>query len=186
VPAAALPRASEGPVVGLVARLSPEKGVDVLFRALTELPGVTAIVAGEGPARGDLERLADELGLSERVRFLGWRDDVDAVIRSVDVLALPSRNESAPIAIVEAMLGGIPTVASDVGGVPELVLHGETGYLVPPDDPHALAAALRRLLDDPELRARFGARGRELAEERHDPAKSARMFEAIYRELLDG
>jgi glycosyltransferase involved in cell wall biosynthesis/O-antigen/teichoic acid export membrane protein len=185
-PTVAIPRVSEGPVVGLVARLSPEKGVDVLFRALTELPGVTTVVAGEGPARGDLELLAGELGLSDRVRFLGWRDDVDALLRSVDVLALPSRSESAPIAIVEAMLCGIPAVASDVGGVSELVLDGETGYLVPPDDPHALAAALRRLLDDPELRARLGARGREIAEERYDPATSARMFEAIYRELLDG
>jgi glycosyltransferase involved in cell wall biosynthesis/O-antigen/teichoic acid export membrane protein len=178
------PRESTGPVIGAIARLSPEKGLDVLLHALTELPDATLVVAGDGPERATLEQLARELGIDERVRFLGWREDVRSILASIDVLALPSRSEGVPLVIVEAMLCGIPTVATAVGGVPEVVLDEETGLLVPAEDRHALAVALARLLGDPELRTRMGLRGREMALDRYSPATAARAFEEIYRQLL--
>jgi glycosyltransferase involved in cell wall biosynthesis len=180
------PRISEGPVVGAVARLSVEKGIDLLIRALPELPGVDVLLVGDGPERPALELLAHELHVAERVHFLGWRDDVASLLHSIDVLALPSRSEGAPLVVAEAGLCRVPVVAARVGGVPEVVLDGENGLLVPPEDPHALARAIGSLVGDPELRARMGARGREIALERYSPAATARSFEAIYRELVDG
>jgi glycosyltransferase involved in cell wall biosynthesis len=173
-------RFSAGPTIGTTARLEQQKGVDVLLRALPLLPDVTAVVAGDGSERRQLRELARSLGVSERVVWLGWCDEPRRHLGALDVFVLPSRSEGFPLAIVEAMLAGLPVVASDVGSVREAVLDGHTGVLVPPDDVEALARALRELLDDPAGRRELGRRGRELALERFTATAMAREFERLY------
>ncbi len=150
-----IPRPAPGPLIVAVGRLSRQKGFDVLFHALAELPGVSLLLVGDGPRRHDLERMRDELGLGERVRMIGWVDDARPYLKSADVLALPSRWESFPLVILEAMFAGLPVVATSVGSVDEAVVDGETGLVIPPDDVGALIDALRRLLTDSELQPRW-------------------------------
>lgn len=146
-------------------RLHRQKGVDVLLRAFTEVPEGMLELAGDGPERARLARLAADLGLADRVRFLGYvpHDSVPSLLRAVDVLVLPSEYEELGTAIVEAMYSGLPVVATRTGGVPELVEHGVNGLLVPPRDAIALAGALRLVLGDRDLARRFGERSREHA-----------------------
>ncbi len=178
------PHSDGGFVIGALARLSPEKGLDILLRALAELPEARAVVVGEGPERPRLEALAAGLGVGDRVEFAGWTDDARRHLGSIDALVLPSRSEALPLAAIEAMLARLPVVASDVGSVPEAVLDGETGLLVPPERPDALAAAIRVLIADPERRRRMGDRGRARALERFSPAAAALAFEALYDEVV--
>ena len=161
-------------------RLVPQKGLDVLLRALEDVPGLHLDVAGEGPDRGRLEELAEPLG--ERVRFLGWRSDVVDLLADHHLLVVPSRWEGFGLTVVEALACGRPVVATQVDILPELV--GEAGLLVPPEDPVALASALRRLCASPaDLRA-LGKLG---------PAQAApygvdgmvRRYEALYAELAE-
>ncbi len=145
------------PRVGFVGRLHPQKSVDVLVRALAVLgPGAHLVIGGEGPARPALERLVRQLGLSDRVTFLGLvaHDDVPAVLRALDVAALPSRYEELGTGLVEAMACGLPVVASRTGGIPDVVRDGENGLLAEHGDVAGTAAALRRLLGDADLRRR--------------------------------
>jgi glycosyltransferase involved in cell wall biosynthesis len=150
-----------------------ERDVEALLARAPAAPRVTPLAA----------RLAAELGVDGRFVLAGWSDDPAGWLRSFDVLALPSRTEGLPLAAVEAMLAGVPVVATAVGSVPEAVRDGETGLLVPPEDPHALAAALRRVLEDGELRRRLVEAGRALAEERFTPAAAARAYEELYASL---
>ena len=170
-------------MIGCLGRFSPEKGLDVLLRALPELEGVTAVLVGDGPERAHLEELARELGVADRVVLPGWQDEPAAQLRAFDVLVSPSRSEALPLAIVEAMLAGLPVVATDVGSVSEAVVAGETGLLVAPEDAAALAEAILTLRDDPDARRRMGERGRQLAGERFTPEAMAQAFEALYREI---
>jgi glycosyltransferase involved in cell wall biosynthesis len=161
-----------GPVLGFAGRLTRQKELDVALRALAETPGLTLVVLGDGPEREPLARLAGELGVDGRVRFLGsgGRDDVLRLFRGVDAAVLSSGWENLPHTVVEALAVGTPVVATAVGGVPEIVKDGENGLLVPPGSPGALAAALRRLLAEPGLRDRLAASAApsvaHLAEER--------------------
>jgi glycosyltransferase involved in cell wall biosynthesis len=141
------------------------------------------VLVGDGGERARLERLAADLGVGGRVRLVGWVDDPITYLRTFEILVLPSRFEGFPLAVVEAMLAEVPVVASDVGGVREAVLHRETGMLVPPEDPAALASALTSLLDDPQLGQAMGGRGRALALERYTAAAMARSFESLYDEI---
>ncbi|MBI4574773.1 MAG: glycosyltransferase [Planctomycetes bacterium] len=153
------------PVVLCVARMVRQKGLDTLLRAVALLPRTRPVslwLAGEGPERPGLERLARGLGLS-RVEFLGWRADVPDLLGEADVLALPSRWEGLPVAVLEAMAAGVPVVATAVDGTAETVVHGETGLLVPPGDPVGLALALDRVLGDREAARRMGEAGRRRA-----------------------
>jgi glycosyltransferase involved in cell wall biosynthesis len=172
-----------GRVIGAVGRLVPEKGFDILLAALADVPEATLRMVGDGPARAQLEAEALRLGVADRVEFRGWRDDLGAELAGMDVLAAPSRLEGTPISVVEAMLAGVAVVASRTGGLPEVVEDGETGLLAPPEDPAALAGALRSLLDDPARRARMAGKGRELALQRFSPTTAARAFEALYDEI---
>lgn len=147
------------PLVLAVGRLAPEKGLDVLLRATSDLP-VDVALAGVGPEERSLRALA-----GQNVRFLGQvdRDELADLYANADVLALPSRSETWGMVLNEAALAGLPLVASDAAGAAyELVVDGENGFRVPADDVGALREALRRLTEDPELRARFGARSREI------------------------
>lgn len=172
------------PVVLTCARLDEQKGHRVLLQAAAELPGVAFALAGEGPERADLEALAGELGIAARVAFLGSRSDIPELLAACDVFALPSLYEGSSLAVLEAMGARRAVVSSAIGGTDELIDDGESGLLVPPGDAAALAAALRRLLGDGELRAGLAHRARERVERDLTPEAMTRANERIYGELL--
>lgn len=181
--AAALGIAPDEPVVGILAALRPEKDHALLLRAFRlvtdELPGARLLVVGDGPERARLEELAAELGLAGRVVFAGSRADVPALLGLVDVITLSSYSiECFPMALLEAMAAGLPAVCTAVGGLPEMVEDGVTGYLVPPHDPVALAGRLLALLRDPERARRFGAAARTAVETRFSLETSVRAAES--------
>ncbi len=152
-----------GPVVGFIGRLARPKEPLDLLEAMSRLSQGTLLIAGAGPLRPKIERFARRHALEDRVLLLGSREDVPDLLAAMDIFVLPSRWEGLPLAVIEAMMAGLPVLATAVGGVPELVEDGVTGLLVPPRDPEALAWALARLLSDPPLRRRMGAAGREKA-----------------------
>jgi glycosyltransferase involved in cell wall biosynthesis len=174
-----------GPVVA-VARLSPEKDLATLVRAAARAapqdPELRVEVAGDGACRPALRRLAEELGLAGRVAFLGTVRDVPALLAGAGLFALPSRTEGIALTLLEAMACALPVVATRVGGTPEVVVDGQTGLLVPPADPAALAAALLRLRRDPEWGRRLGAAGRRRAEQLFDVRRMVAEYEALYLE----
>jgi glycosyltransferase involved in cell wall biosynthesis len=152
-------------VCGYVGRLVPIKHVDLLIRAFAEVqrrqPRARLLVVGDGECRVDLERLVGDLSLTGLVCFAGWRTDVVAVYGALDIVALSSRNEGTPVALIEAGAAGKAIVATRVGGVPDVVETERTGLLVPDDDLAALASAIERLIVDTALRARLGSSARE-------------------------
>jgi glycosyltransferase involved in cell wall biosynthesis len=158
------------PRIMTVGRLAPPKDPLTLVHALPMLeprPYSLAFV-GDGPDRRAIEEELRASGLADQVALSGERRDVPRLLAAADVFVLSSRSEGAPLSILEAMAAGLPVVASDVGGIGELVADGETGLLVPPGDPARLALALARVLDDRALRERLGAAGRARARERFD------------------
>ena len=169
-------------VIGAVGRLVPEKGFDVLLRALAGLPEADLVVMGDGPERAGLEHLGRQLGLQDRITFTGWVEPPWTARWRCDVLAVPSRVEGFGLVAVEALGAGIAVVGARSGGLPEVVADGETGLLVPPDDPEALAEALRRIRDDPAWRAELAERGRADARRRF----SVEAMMAAYSRFLDG
>ncbi len=173
-----------GPVIGVLARFDALKGLDVLLRALVELPGVTAVLVGGGPERRSLERLAVELGIQDRVRLVDWVERAADLLPLFDVVALPSRAEGFPLSLVEAMLAGRPVVATRVGSIPEAVEDGVSGLLVPPDDPSALAAALHRLLSASDAAAAMGEAARDRARGQFTDTAMACAFEVLYADVL--
>jgi len=176
------------PVFGIVARLAPIKAHEDFFQAalaiLREVPHAQFLVVGDGERRHELERMVDDLGLRPAVRFLGWRRDLPRVYADLDVVALASRNEGSPVALIEALAAARPVVATAVGGVPEVVVHGHTGLAVPPSDPSALAAAVLDLLRDRARAERLGAAGRQHVYPRYSSARLvADMRDLYFREL---
>jgi glycosyltransferase involved in cell wall biosynthesis len=167
--------------VGVVGRLVPEKGVDVFLHAVAlvtpAVPTARFVVVGEGSLRAALEDRAASLGLTGVVTFTGFRPDAPGLIAGLDVLVVPSRSDGSPLVVCEAMAAGIPVVASRVGGLPDLVAHGESGLLVRPEDPAELARSLVRLLRDPPAAQALGRRGRQLAEGRSHARLVDRMTE---------
>jgi glycosyltransferase involved in cell wall biosynthesis len=147
----------DGFVLVFAGRLGPQKAVGVLLGALADLRDVTLLIAGDGPDRATLERRTRELGLEERVRFLGSvpREEVLRLFAAADASALPSAWENFPHTVVEALVVGCPVIATAVGGVPEVVHDGVNGLLVAPGDPGALRDAIRRFFSDGELRRRL-------------------------------
>jgi glycosyltransferase involved in cell wall biosynthesis len=157
--------AADEPALLMAARIVPAKGHDTALRALarlTDLPW-TLLVAGDhhGDLGPQMQALAGELGIAGRVRFLGLREDVPALMAASDVLLAPSRREALSLTLLEASACRLPIVATRVGGIGEVVEEGASGFLVAPDDPPALAAAIAPLLADAALRARCGARARQ-------------------------
>jgi glycosyltransferase involved in cell wall biosynthesis len=172
------------PLVLTPARLDAQKGHRFLFEAIAQVPDAVFALAGEGPEREPLEALAAQLGIGERVRFLGRREDVPQLLAACDVFALPSLYEGSSLAVLEAMAAGAPVVSSAIGGTDELIEDDSSGLLVPPGDSEALAAALRRLLGDPELRESLAARARERVERDLTRERMAARVTGVYRELL--
>jgi glycosyltransferase involved in cell wall biosynthesis len=146
------------------------------------------LVGGEtsSPGYGDyLRGLASDLGIADKVHFIGWRDDVPAILKMADVVVLPSLAEGFPLAILEAMACARPVVATTVGGVAEAVIDGVTGLLVAPKDPGGLAAAIRRVLENPDLARRMGEAGRRRIEEKFSLEQVGARIEEIYGALLE-
>lgn len=178
--------------VGVMSRLSAEKGIEHLLRAVALLRErsvtVDLLIAGDGPSRGSLERLAHELRLSQRVEFLGEvpHDRVPAVLRRFDIFAMPSTAEGFGVSAVEASAMELPIVGSDVHGIPDVVIDGETGVLTPPADAPALADAIALLAADATMRRRMGAAGRAFVEREYRWEENARLMEALYAEAGRG
>ena len=168
-----------------VCRLERQKGVDVAIRALPEIrahhSGAHLVVLGEGPERGELEQLAQGLGVP--VSLPGRVPDVAAWLERADVLVHPARWEGFGLALLEAMLAVLPVVATDVSSIPEIVTAGDTGLLVPPDDPPALATAVTRVLEDPRD---YGQRGLARARAEFSVARMADRTLAVYEAALGG
>jgi glycosyltransferase involved in cell wall biosynthesis len=179
------------PVVGVVATLRPQKALDVLLRAASrlreEFPAIRVLIVGDGEEQeaARLRRIASELDLQRTVTFLGDRTDVPDLVNIFDVAALSSDFEGTPLAVMEYMDASRPVVATRVGGVPDIVLEGETGLLVEPQNPEALAGAVASLLGDPQRAARLGEAGRARRREAFSIDAIARRIEALYVELYE-
>jgi len=150
-------------VYGTVGNLAAKKDQGTMLRAFAVVRGMLRnsrlLVIGTGPREQELRRLTGELGLEDSVRFLGMREDVPELLPGLDAFVLSSLHEGLSIALVEALAAGVPIVATRVGGIPELVIHGQYGLLVPPSEPGALASAMAWLARDPEVRTRLAAAG---------------------------
>ncbi len=173
------------PVVLTVARLEARKGLFDLVEAAAAVPDAQFAIAGEGPDRQALEARAGALGLAHRVWFLGQRDDVDALLRDCALFVLPSWTEGLPISVLEAMRAGVPVVGTAIAGIDELVVPEQTGLLVPPKDPRALAGAIRRVLDDPTRANAMGAAGAERAAREFSLAGMIASVCRVYGEVLE-
>jgi len=149
----------DAPVLLTLARLHPSKALDVLLQALKDLPGVYAWLAGEGPQRAELEQLANDLGVADRVRFLGWRTDRSALLRACDICVFASRIEPFGTVFAQAWAEKAPVIVSDADGPKQFCRDGEDSLMVPKNDATALAQAVSRLLEDKTLRARLVANG---------------------------
>lgn len=186
----ALGGGSDDCLVGIVGRLDPVKGIEVLIHAMAGLEGkarrsrlavVGAPYEGSSEYVSELRALA-ERQLGERVRFVGFRDDIPAVLRSLDVLVNASHKEPFGTIVLEAQACGTAVIATMAGGVGEHVEHGETGFMVPPDDPRALREVLTQLVVDVARRRAVGAAARRMVEERFDVEKAAEFLAEMYRE----
>lgn len=179
-----VPRKHDGSTVGVACRLEHQKGVDVLLEAVARLPEVNLVVAGSGSREDALRRLAEQLGIRDRVDFVGWLSHVEELLAGIDLFVLPSRSEALPLAILEAMQGGVPVIATDVGSVRELVRDGETGLLVPPEDPVLLEKAIRRMLADFAGRERMRTAAQQLAMEEFSVDRMVHEYQNLYRLAL--
>ena len=173
--------------IGFVKWLQARYGVQDLVEALGLLADIRfeATLVGDGPDRPSLEARVAELGLGERVRFLGNRphSEIPGLMRGFDVFAMPSHEEGWGVAAAEASATGIPVVATRFGGIPEIVVDGQTGLLVPPSDPSALAAAIRRLAGDRDLRLALGQAGRARVESLFSWQRCVDLMESLYRDV---
>ena len=173
-------------IVGVVARLEPEKGHPTLLeawpRVLRAVPDTYLLIVGEGSRRDALEAQARELRIAHRVVFTGRRDDVPAVTAALDVAVLPSYREAQGLTILEAMALSRPVVASDVGGIPEMIEDGKTGLLVPPHDAEALADAIIRLLKNHPLADTLGRAGHDMVHDRFCIELMVSAVQSIYDE----
>lgn len=176
------------PTVGIVARLVRIKDVATFLRAIALLASnvadVQAVVVGDGEEREALERLASELGLAKRCRFLGWQRDMPTVYACLDVVALTSLNEGSPVTVIEALAARRPVVATAVGGVPDVVRDGANGLLVPPRDPAALADALAELLAHPDVAERYALVGQSEMYARYTGQRLVSDMQRLYLDLV--
>jgi len=174
-------------VVTMVGRLTAIKNHELALRAFARLPHESPrfllVLVGGGEEEGRLRELVAQLGLAERVRFLGWRSDLEAVYYGSDIVALTSDNEGTPVCLIEALACGRAVVATNVGGVADVLEEGRHGLLVPPRDEAALARALLTLADG-SARERFGMTGRTSMRERYGVQRLVRDVERLYDELL--
>lgn len=176
---------SGAPLVGSVGRLAPIKRYQDLIAAVARLPrpDVVCLLVGDGPEAAALAAAARLAGLGDRVRFLGWREDIPRILAALSVFVLPSANEGMGRVIVEAMAAGVPVIATRVGGIPSVLPDGECGLLVEPEDVAGLSGAIGKLLADGALAARMGAAGRRRAPA-YGVEAMVEKLDGLYREIL--
>jgi glycosyltransferase involved in cell wall biosynthesis len=189
IPNASLGLPSGVPLVGIVAMLRPEKAHDVFIaaaRQLCESTDAHFVIVGDGPERARVEQFCRDTGYVDRFHILGRRDDVPKILRAIDVAVLSSHDvvETLPIALMEAMAAGLPVVATRVGSIHELVLDQQTGLLVPPNDPAAMATAIAEILSDPEKASAFGEAGRRRIREHFTLDHMVRQTEKTIDRLI--
>jgi glycosyltransferase involved in cell wall biosynthesis len=176
------------PVIGTAGSLYPVKGHIHLLHAMVivakTVPDAVCVIAGRGDLLGQLQTTAAALGIERNVRFLGFRPDVPAVLKALDVFVLPSLSEGFSLALLEALAAGKPVVATRVGGNPEVVADGRNGFLVPREDPKALAEKILLLLGDPALAASFGQRGRMRVDPEFSLTTMVQRYEDLYTACL--
>ena len=181
-------RAGDRPTAISVSRLSPEKDLSTLLRAVTrvirEVPEFRLLIVGDGPDRGALEELARERELTQHVEFLGERSDVPELLATAGFFVSSSLTEGISLTLLEAAAVGLPIVATSVGGNPEIVLHGKTGRIVPPDNPGYLAQAMIQTCRDRDAWQVMGELGRQRVEQHFEIRRMVRDYEALYSELL--
>ena len=174
--------------VGMVGRLVSVKNFEMFIRAAGRvLEGripVIFLIIGDGPLRADLERLAEAAGIKDRIRFTGFRNDVFRLVAMMDLFVLCSKSETNPIALMEAMASGKPVIATDVGGIPEVVEHDVTGWLCPSHDAECLADAIIRLLSDPGKAAALGAQARAKIMREYALSSVTDRLLKVYEELV--
>ena len=177
----------DAPAILTMARLDDQKGhrhlIDALAMIARRRPNLVTLLAGDGPLEQSLQAQCAARGITDRVRFLGYRRDVPELLEAADIVVLPSLYEGLPLAAIEALAAGRPMVATDVDGAPEVVVHEKTGLLVPPANPAALAAAIERLLDDPALASRLARDGRKFVHENFAVQRQIEQTAALYSEL---
>jgi glycosyltransferase involved in cell wall biosynthesis len=171
-------------VVLTPARLHPQKGHRYLLQAAAQVPDATIVLAGDGPLRAELEAEARDLGVAGRCVFLGQRADVPALLAAADLFVLPSLFEGLPVSVLEAMAAERPVVATAIGGTDEAIASEESGLLVPPKDPAALASAIRRLQADAPFARRLAAAARARVEREFSSEATARHVMRVYDEVL--
>jgi glycosyltransferase involved in cell wall biosynthesis len=170
------------------ARLAPDKGLNYLIEAAALLPSklrFLIFIAGEGPARARLERLVERLRVGHRIRFLGYREDVNDLLAACDLVVLPSLREGLSIALLEALAAGKPIIASDIGSHVEVVGEARAAELVPAGDAAALCKAISSVTGDRELMGELGVRARALFENRYTEDRMLAAYRDLYRELLE-
>ncbi len=177
-----------GFLIGGLARLSREKGLDVMLDAaklvLASEPSARFVIGGSGPLEDEIRSRIRDLRLEPYVKMAGFVEDVPGFLSRLDMFVLPSDSEGIGLAVMEAMAAGLPVVATDVGGVPEVVSDGQTGILVPPRQPRLLAQAIVRLLVDPDLAKSMGIAGQNRVEALFDAKVMAERTVAVYRDLV--
>ncbi|MBD3881483.1 glycosyltransferase [Phormidium tenue FACHB-886] len=178
-----LPPAQVPMVVGSIGRLDAMKAHDILLRAVAQVEGVKAVILGEGDRRSALEQLATELGIRDRIHLPGWVENPRDHLPAFNVVALPSRSEGFPLAMVEAMLAARPVIATRVGSMPEAIVPGETGLLIDKNDVTGLANALRQLRDNPALRLQMGQKARSLALDYWTVESMTAAYEALWQKV---
>lgn len=176
-------------VVGTVGRLVPVKNPELLIKAsqplLTQYPDTYFVFAGDGPLKKDLHTATKEIGGEKNIVFLGWRDDTHRILSIFDVFCLPSLNEGMGRVLAEAMALGIPIVASDAGGIPDLVIHQKNGFLVPPQDQEELTKSIRILIADEKKRTQMGEAGKKMAL-KFSCETMVKNIDDLYEELMTG
>ena len=179
---------SPGPLLVCVARMTEQKGhrwLLLAFRAVVdEFPWATLLLVGDGPLRLQLEQLTEKLGLRERVRFVGWRTDVRAILPGADLFVLASEWEGFGLVLLEAMAAGLPIVATRVGAIPEVVLHAETGWLVASKNTAGFAAAIISALRYPKQMGAFGYRGRVRLQQEFSVERMVVATERLYARMF--
>ena len=167
-----------------VGRLEHQKGLDLLVDAVAQVEDVDLTIVGDGTLSSSLMSQTRALHIDHRVHFAGWQDDPLPFLNAADVFVSGSRQEAFPHAVVEAMLAGLPVVATDVGSVREAVIRDETGVLVEPENAGELGKAIQRLVDDPSAASKLGDRGRALAESKFTDIAMAQQYESLWRTVL--
>ena len=172
------------PLILAMGRLHENKAFDILLQALSRVPNAYLWIAGDGPLRQDLEDLAEQLAVKPRVRFLGWREDVSALLQTADVFACPSRHEPLGNVILEAWAQNVPIVAADSFGPGTLINHLISGVLVPIDDPIMLAKGIRTLIEDDRLRDEVSKQGRASYDSRFRESEVVERYIQFFQDIL--